>query len=291
MLVLPEHKQEHSWDTPAELVALAIQDRVPGTKIVSSLPSSSGKEGVLFLLNRSEPGVLIQSADKKQGKRILRALLARKVRAHLERGGGKDLTLLIGPVDANQVASAVVEAFSTSSFSTSHPRVADYFTSKAKVADQAASVVTGFCSMFVFDLLRTRYRDELGFIVVTALAFLWSQIQYLLTWMLIFLSDERDDPKWLKVWARLVSLVGLLLVFLFGQYIIVLLLEDITTNHTSQFLGVFFLLILVWALYSFAEDSSEEYTRSPWDDTDSTLIDAATTANISSKTFLINTPV
>lgn len=279
LIVLPnEPRQEHSWDRPAELVALAIQKRIPDSKIVS-------KGNGLVLVNRPEPGVLIQTNSPKEGNRLLEKLLQRGVQAHLSRSD-VGMRLLIGQVKVKRVASAV-DAW----LAPAPPHIADYFTSKAKVADQAASVVTGFCSVFVFDLLRTRYRDELGFIVVTALAFLWSQIQYLLTWMLIFLNDERDDPKWLKVWARLVSLVGLLLVFLFGQYIIVLLLEDINTNHTSQFLGVFFLLILIWALYSFAEDSSEEYTRSQWNDTDSTLVDATMTANISSGPFPINTPV
>lgn len=156
-----------------------------------------------------------------------------------------------------------------------------------KLAEQGASVVTGFFSTFIFDLLRARYRDELGFLVVMASAVLWVKAQRVTTMFLMFLHAERDDPRWLKVWRRIISLVGLLLVFLFGQYVIVLVVKDIEENQTSHALSIFFLLVILWGIYSYVEDSSGQFSRDPLEDTDSSLVDAATTASItSSRLFL-----
>lgn len=130
-----------------------------------------------------------------------------------------------------------------------------------KLAEQGGAVITGFFSEFVFELLRKRYRDELAFLIIMAAIVFWIHFQKIIMLMFGFFIENKDDNRWISVWERLINLVALTLVFIWGQYVIVLVKTEVLLNEISHAESILFIVMLLWFMYSYIVDSPDRYDR------------------------------
>lgn len=130
----------------------------------------------------------------------------------------------------------------------------------SQMAEKGSSVVTVYFSNLVFTFLKARYRDDLALIVITFLCILWIQTQRILTLLLLWLREKEDDPRWLEVWRRFFNFTTLVLMVLWGQYIIILIQEDVMMYHISYLITIFFVGIILVALFSFLVDNPSQFS-------------------------------
>lgn len=114
----------------------------------------------------------------------------------------------------------------------------------------AATGLTIFFSQFIFGLLRESYRDELAMLAVFAATVLWSSMYPVVTVVFGWLNESEDDPRWLEVWAKMLEGINWLLVFLWSQFIVVLLTTDMAIHNTSPALAITFLIVVQLAMVS-----------------------------------------
>lgn len=112
------------------------------------------------------------------------------------------------------------------------------------------AVLSAFFSEFIFKVLRTKYHDSLAILVLVAATLLWVKLSDLLTMLFAWLQTEKDDERWLFVWYTFLNGVHLILVFLWGQYFLVLLETDIALHNTSVSLVITFVLVVRLVLLS-----------------------------------------
>lgn len=123
------------------------------------------------------------------------------------------------------------------------------------LAESGAAVITGFFSRFIFDILQQTYRDELGFLVVVAAIVFWVQFQQVVTFMLGFLIQYKDDTAWIRTWYKMMRLVALTLVFIWGQYVIALIESQVMAGTMTNGEAVMFVLVLIHMIYTYVTDS------------------------------------
>jgi ABC-type transport system involved in multi-copper enzyme maturation permease subunit len=114
----------------------------------------------------------------------------------------------------------------------------------------ANAVLTGFFSSMIFRLLRKDYEDQLAMLLVFAATVLWIPLGPMITLLFGWLDSANDDPQWLTVLSKMLEGVNMLLIFLWGQYIIVLLETDIVVHNVSPTLAIVFLVVVQLALIS-----------------------------------------